>query len=462
MLSISAKKTLTMRDRDGLTPLHLAAARNNLHVIEALMLNGADITVTTSAGKTAYQVAADNQNVEALQLLKEVVGRSNKREYTAAASKKSSNSSRRNEQKPTAESKVEYDRIMQVWERFFENAFKRLGIDVVEEEELEDPYLLQSQHSFSSTPATSARSCTSSSVAMQRYSSAYCGDPGNYEEQHSVSLHCAAAVPSSYSSSRREADCRRGASVAVWDDRSSSNSSCMHVDSTSGKGAYEGKLEAAHEAPRAIDWFQWVVCYQQTNEAADWAEDAPPGEYYVLNKCTGETCWLDEHIAAFARGTLLPCGDWGDYELHMSLPLPTSLAEAIGHGWLTYYAPAENECRWISLPTKSVEDYLPLGLGERASALQELELLPCEADPVWYLSDQSCAQAWVMVFSSAEQDSHDSDGYYEQQATHTYFHNRITGETSWDPPGGWAELVAGCWHGWTLCCSEDSPYNFYW
>ena len=43
-----------------------------------------------------------------------------------------------------------------------------------------------------------------------------------------------------------------------------------------------------------------------------------------------------------------------------------------------------------------------------------------------------------------------------------YYRNLVTGETCWDPPNGWDDLVERYWAGWTLCCDEADSDDMYW
>lgn len=523
-----------MRDSEGLTPLHLAAAQNNLHVIQALMNNGADVTITTAAGHSPYQVAMDNRNYEALNLLKEMVSNKSK---SKKQTKKSNNTQEYlavpGGRQAKEQTQAEMDRIMQVWERFFENAFKRMGIDPGELDEGD----LDAYQPAPPPQHRSATSATSSSSSKNRnkknnignsvtylayddddrsagYGNGLHHDPPQYDNWTSEDYfgdlrHYADPTPApgaATASSKRSGHSSRqvGPESKDWGDgypelsskslAASSNSarypatyanhnensydpaydydydyrytnSYYHYPSedapyaATDNGAYEGSLGPSCDAQRVVAWFEWIVFYE---ESAD-PEAGEEGAYYVLNKSTGETQWLEEHIAAFRRGTLLPCDDWHDYELHMSYPLPTTLLETVARGWLTYYEAAESACKWINLPTKSIESLLPVGIGEHAQVLCDLGLAVCDSDSRYYSADQTCARAWVLVigFSPEQGDCKSADDFEAAVEAVYYYRNRISGETSWQAPGNWHELVAG-WENWTLCCNEDNCDDLYW
>ena len=104
-----------------------------------------------------------------------------------------------------------------------------------------------------------------------------------------------------------------------------------------------------------------------------------------------------------------------------------------------------------------------MGVGEHAQVLCDLGLAVCDSDSRYYSADQTCARAWVLVigFSSEQEDSKAAEDETAMETAVYYYSNRITGETSWQPPGNWHELVAG-WENWTLCCNEDNCDDLYW
>jgi hypothetical protein len=465
LVAQAGKKALAVRDKDGLTPLHLAVAQNNLRVIEALMTNGADVSVTTPRGQTAYQIAASCENLEALQLLRDMMGTKSQ----ALQNQKAKPIAAKHDVPGRPQTQAEYDRIMQVWERFFENAFKRMGLDPNELDDEVDRY--------NASPSTSAR--TVQSTHSRKDPDRHRSHDDGYTSKDRASAKQNTLVNDSYERERREmySYVRDEGKWAEPSDRNrpeaehKSNAGlkmkCKGVDvASSGSSFRSGELPRGDDLVQCLEWFEWVVRYQPPEPQEEW-DEPQEGDYYVLNTRTGETAWLDDHVAAFQRRTLLSCDDWGDYELHMTQPLPVSLIEAVCRGWLTYYSAEENVCRWINIPTKCTEEFLPLGCGEDAATLAQVGLCGTGAEGVWCAADQTCCNAWVLVVAPVDPVQYGNSREPPGEVACAddeycyYYRNRVTGETSWDPPAGWEELVQG-WQGWTLCCEEDAPDDFYW
>jgi ankyrin repeat protein len=62
-----------VREASGFTPLHAAAQNDDVEMIRALLLAGADLTMKSANGKTAMDVAMDAGHEKATALLGEGV-----------------------------------------------------------------------------------------------------------------------------------------------------------------------------------------------------------------------------------------------------------------------------------------------------------------------------------------------------------------------------------------------------
>jgi len=118
IIALNAPKLLQQYDKEGFLPLHLAIINLNIEAIKSLLDNGAKITQPDIQGKTAIELAKATNNRDVMQILKS---------YPNPNQSSSSNreSSEKN-MKKQKDSDVSTDRIMQIWEKFFENAFMRM------------------------------------------------------------------------------------------------------------------------------------------------------------------------------------------------------------------------------------------------------------------------------------------------------------------------------------------------
>jgi len=69
LLLSHAADTVDQKDKDGMTPLHLACALNQADMAEMLITEGADVNAKSKTGETPLHVAADQNAVEAARVL---------------------------------------------------------------------------------------------------------------------------------------------------------------------------------------------------------------------------------------------------------------------------------------------------------------------------------------------------------------------------------------------------------
>jgi hypothetical protein len=126
LLVLDAKKTLNIRDSLGDTAAHLAVKRNNIEVLRVLVFaDGIKLDSTDKAGRSCRRIAAELQHTAVLEVID-------------AASRLRRGV--KEKQATGLESQVPNTaRIMQVWEKFFENAFKAM----MAEHEAEDGLMLE-------------------------------------------------------------------------------------------------------------------------------------------------------------------------------------------------------------------------------------------------------------------------------------------------------------------------------
>lgn len=133
LLGLRFPKSLKRYDYMGQTPVHLAVHLDNVYVLKALVqIDQTLIKLPDQSGKAALEIAKNRKSVQCKHYL----------EFTAE-----------NAQKQNQSSKVDQDRIMEVWERFFENAFKRAG-GIMGDEEDDDSFVNDAPHpSHSKSPS---------------------------------------------------------------------------------------------------------------------------------------------------------------------------------------------------------------------------------------------------------------------------------------------------------------------
>ncbi|KAJ1424050.1 hypothetical protein B484DRAFT_101406 [Ochromonadaceae sp. CCMP2298] len=287
---------------------------------------------------------------------------------------------------------------LQVWERFFENAFNRTTVDMSDL----DGELDRGGYGAPLPISTSASKSKSRSTALGYDSrgarSTLTDDeparPGYGREQEvypsNSSYSQAYAPPAPYERAKK------GRGKKGQEDHESDYEAYRAGYAEGGqRKAAEGKQRQSggrgdSASAQWLDWFAWIICFAPSEGEGGEGEG---GEYFVLHRLTGERAWLTDHVARFLR-------DWGDFESHMAHALPTTLLEAASRGWATYYEPLSNACRWLSVPTKCLEDALPLGIGEQPEALRAQNMQAeygMGGEGAWVSADQTCATAWVLV-----------------------------------------------------------------
>jgi hypothetical protein len=442
---LNSAKSISAIDHEGNTPIHTAVLHNNIHVLEAFMRNKVNINISNSKGKTPYQLAKERNHSDILRLFvsssispvvdekddgQERRSRSGRGEQKRKGKRGGEESDRRDVRRSRSldSSQVDYDRIMQVWERFFENAaLSMAGIPLDDDDDVN--YCKPSSPSKTGSKGSRCDDKHASWEAPRAKRQSASSDPKPYPHStrgegrglDSLFVDTRMSTPSSslaYSN-------KIISNSRISSNSSSSSSKLSHEDidiSTRRPPSPERFRSVNDDLIRAVGWFDWIVCYdfakyEESNRDSISYRDHDPyqedeeGEdfcsaercYYVVHKTSKQCRWLHDHVEQFqahvcSHSLLKSIGnDWHDYELHMQYSLPITLLELVLRGWLTYYDSCENLCKWINIPTKSFELTLPLGIGEPSSFLEQLNLSPSASDQLWYLPDQSCAYMWVVV-----------------------------------------------------------------
>jgi hypothetical protein len=519
LLCLSFPESLKIYDRtkDGNLPIHSAIAKDNLVVLESMVsavtslreehlasnsLNRRksssrssrgekeekekeklfDIfSYFTANGKNLFQIAKEHNSILCENYLYSLVKAQKKVNATTSNSKKSSSYS-------AVDSSVSQERIMKIWEKFFENAFKNAGItdeDVMDDANEDNDYYSHSAVSASSYKDDKPKTKKSTDGAI----------PEGKERFAIFDESAISYVPSS--SSKKQ-------------------STLAPIYPYSTAAADEVKeFDDFQDSQMIIDnWFDWIVCYDSEYAQECGASSTFPSTsydyYYVLNIKTKERKWLNEYYSDLINMIRFTSSEHERkkkisekrkkpdsarvqylflYEDSVSIvkwPFPISLKECVTYGWMTYDDSYENVCYWMNIVSYIIEVYLPLAAkndnrakvgderrekkedmsessgpsgeeGEKQEDFAKSGLQLSVEYPLWYEASQFCCYSWMMVICS------ESAEFQEESASSAcYYLNSLTTHTQWNPPNNWDYLVSTLWSGWILCCLEEKQEETFW
>lgn len=123
LLAIRFPRSLKKLDYAGQSPGHLAVMSRNCHALTAIKQQGFNIaTIVNTQGLSVLDLAKQRNDVETISILSG--GTINVSQALTPSS--------------SSKADVSQERIMAVWEKFFENAFMRAGVPLSDEEEEEE------------------------------------------------------------------------------------------------------------------------------------------------------------------------------------------------------------------------------------------------------------------------------------------------------------------------------------
>jgi len=232
-LCVQFKKAAVAVDLNGYTPLHIAVSNRNINCIKALLENVSEaktlLKKKCKQGQTPGDIALDFGYKDIWKLLKE-------REHEQTSRQRKS-------------TEIDEKRIMQIWEKFFENAFSRLLNDD------EDKSVDSDRHNYN----------------LDYKHSQFFDNNTKYNTKNNISR---AEAKSSKSSSRQY---KNQIVVEFEGEDFKSHQSVDDNDS----------LQAS-----LLSWFDWIVT---CDHSYDDAEEGIEG-YYVIHKVTKARRWLQDHI----------------------------------------------------------------------------------------------------------------------------------------------------------------------
>lgn len=409
-LMLQFKKIINQCDNAGMTPLHLAVTNMNTDVVKALVNNGANVRITDKNGKTPLKMAQSMGFAGIAQILS--AGGALEMEPTAF---NSSND-------------VDQERIMKIWETFFENAFKRF----------DDPNYVMAAPS---DDLVSRKKAKAKKAYDDQRAMFFDEDDGN-EKRHSrkktLSKQSTGSLALGYDGEVAQ-KCDYGSYYNYKDVESKKSTSVVAAENSLKKataggegGAAGAGLKKTSNPPLApcimsekdclLSWFAWIIIWDEDQQALFYDENAAADDcYYVIHRDSGETRWLRSHLDLMFDSKVLESNyttfDSEELEQFKWKELPTTLYDAMSDFWLTYYDPLTNSCSWMSLPTKSIEHYLPLGINEKSKRISKMKKVISLAPTVsedgdattWFPADQYCAMSWVVVIIQATAPPLDTD-----------------------------------------------------
>ena len=423
--ALSAPASLAIRDRDGNMPLHLACKRNNDKVFSALLTHGAGVRAPDASGKTVGQIAKIRQLTSIQNVLQE--DRLTKDPAMGATSGRRREARERRPRE--AKGEVDMERIMAVWNRFFENAFRSISADI-------DTGMSMSMgvDGNGDVPGGNGGGAGGFLVDEEGFRSAMRG--------------AQSSAPSAYVALQKEGFF--DTDIDVNDINESVHRRVHHVTDK-----------------RVSAWLEWLLCYSVEHK-----------DYYVVHRETAQSEWLSVHLERQAKRNDLYChGDGNDSsgcDFHDRLPC--SPVELVQRGWMPFYDHLLNDTYWMQLSTGQCERCLPIGSSSRAdaAALSTLGLRNYEGGGEWFCADNCAVGRWVVVLLPDDDDvergrfprgNGATRGGHVQNATSAqgyYFQNTLTGHISWTEPDRWIELIEAENDGWALCRHEDDISLYWW
>jgi hypothetical protein len=346
-LVLRAEKTLKVRDLKGNTPLHVAIIASNTKAAEILINHGASLSTTNSSGHSPRQLALSMKNEAIVTLIDQK--RSGKQINI-----------------PAKKDPVDMERIMKVWERFFENALS--GVDFTLDNEPESSVYDRSDDYRSA-----------SAVSSKKYGRGLTDDDYDYREIEGEG------------------------------------------EGEQGDGPSDEMLE--YTIKRAgYYWFSCVLSYDESRivKDEDWSEDKSsssptPSSYaypytpgstdgYYIADCMDlhrENMELDDFLYSQEQHAVWVGYNLSPYYQTGELEWPYTVQGAIMDGWINFFDSTQNQCLWMHLPSGETEGYLPVG-SDTLSRYLGLEPYREEngqdtGQSHWLRPPQVASRSWVMI-----------------------------------------------------------------
>jgi hypothetical protein len=407
-LLAAGKKAINMRDTTGATALSVACSRQKLGVAAALVQAGASPSTVDRRGRSPLDYAIECKNLDLQGIL---LGKDLRKE--AEFSRELALSCR---------SDVDERRIMQVWERFFENVFRSFA----EECDLDDGFVFDSQ-GLQSIEERHRR--------------------GEKAEINSgrVGKKTTASVPI-------EVD----AVTVCWDELVSS--------------WFEWLLcfDEAHQDYVVIHRYEYNVMW--LSEFLEYYNDFSPA--YDDGSGIPRTCYsaCKDRWMQYYDPLSNQCY-W--FQIHSGrcehyLPLGHDYDSVVAAGLELYEEKAENDNVevgvWVRPSQRPwvfswVAIYVPgtIPYGERA----ESSVAGSKGEPPEEVEEKTQDLAKKPSRGLQKTLESNQEGTFSDSSCGWYFFNYFTGHSSWTEPPSWAELVDADWNGWWFCRDPNSGSDYW-
>ncbi|RYG69102.1 ankyrin repeat domain-containing protein [archaeon] len=440
-------------NRDGYTVLHLAAQTDHLTVFTTVLQFGGDLKQKTLQGETLKDICEKMKSQRILQILE---GDVDTKHPSSNIRKISINNASAYTPQPPRNS-GDLDRVLAVWDRFFENAF------ALHEARLAGTHSTLQQN----LSAASAAAASSSSKATRQVSS---GGLVLVEDKH-----------------KQVASKRGMQEYKEWKHSQDTHAADDGYDYSYGHGyktyGYDGYEDTKHTSSTGYihQEVDAVLGYGYADDAGTYTE-VLDWLSYVMHASHGDGDGL--MVVTDTRDSCVySVHEFVEYieQFYAHLPyaasefLPTNLLVCVQQRYVTYYDAEQNMCMWCGLYTHHTPSTLPLGYDaylphgySNLPLLSSLGLL--SYDDMDFYAIQLAAQSWVMVLvEEDEEDRRRKPKNMQHTHSHTdaqdiqmhYYYNTTTHQTTWLEPKGYGGEVEGGGDGWRVCCMESNPYAYF-
>lgn len=428
------KKAIKFKDVSGCTPLTVAINRNNPEIARILLKYGSSADIVDKRGKTSRDYARESDNEEIRNIFNSSSNiLSDKRRLKSTAAP------------------VDEMRIMQVWEKFFENAYLALEAEsefgiIVDNTNLDSMIARNTRNNANNVDSFKHKSSTSKNGSKQ-----------------------------------------------------------LDLNSREAKKTHEVPVEPVELPEDAVNWFDWILCANPTDCE----------EYYVVSRQGYFTKWFVELAEEYAYILEVKADSTPEYplsceELFLSgwivffdenineclwmqlssgrveryLPIGDDVENVVNLGFEFYdgdyqwVRPNQYPCHssWVVISVVKNVEYTDIDYFYKADDKNSSSQVNNSSK-----SENSAKNSDVVNHNQSAENEYFDDvyegyvwNYYTQEWEHKentdsvmqeeiqwYFYNTFTAQSRWEAPVGWEEMIAQEWNGWWMCRDEISLVDYW-